>query len=352
MDLGFKQAGFETIYATDSWNTACDTLNLNKAAKKIECADIRSVNFKQVLKEFGLKNIDCLIGGPPCPAYSKSRFYLKDKARAMQDENSFTLKEYFRAIKETKPKVFFFENVHGFIYRPHQEAFEFLKKTSEELGYKIFHKVVNTALYGIPQTRERFLCVGVQKKMIDFEFPEETHFDPTDASTIDLFSNKKPWVCCGEILNDIDFILPEDVKMRAGSRHHDLLKKVPPGDNYLFFTRERKHPKPLFKWRSRYWSFLLKLSPNRPAWTIQASHSNNMGPFHWRNRFLRIREIARIQTFPDSYQILGDYRDQWRQIGNALPPLMAKIIGEEIKAQYFGKQEAISNKKSDALIAV
>lgn len=85
--------------------------------------------------------------------------------------------------------------------------------------------------------------------------------------------------------------------MQAGSKHKDLLKLVPPGDNYLYFTAERGYPNPIFKWRSRYWSFLLKLSPERPSWTIQASFSNNMGPFHWKNRFyvsMKLNEFKRL----------------------------------------------------------
>ena len=113
-----------------------------------------------------------------------------------------------------------------------------------------------------------------------FIFPKRSH-DKNPNSKREL------WVTAGDVLNDLDFDLEEDIKMEAGSKHKDLLKKVPPGDNYLFFTKERNHPNPIFKWRSRYWSFLLKLSKDRPSWTIQASHSNNMGPFHWKNRFLR-----------------------------------------------------------------
>jgi len=120
--------------------------------------------------------------------------------------------------------------------------------------------------------------------------------------------------------------------MQAGSKHKDLLKLVPPGDNYLFFTEERGHPEPLFIWRSRYWSFLLKLSKERPSWTIQASHSNNMGPFHWKNRFLRIGEIKRIQTFPDDYQLTGAFKDQWRQVGNAVPAKLAEVFALQLKA--------------------
>jgi DNA (cytosine-5)-methyltransferase 1 len=133
----------------------------------------------------------------------------------------------------------------------------------------------------------------------------------------------------------LDYDLPEDENMQAGSKHKDLLKLIPPGDNYLYFTAERGYPEPIFKWRSRYWSFLLKLSQDRPSWTIQASFSNNMGPFHWKNRFLRINEIKRIQTFDDDYEFCGDYRDQWRQVGNAVPVKMANIVANEIMSQYF-----------------
>jgi DNA (cytosine-5)-methyltransferase 1 len=136
-------------------------------------------------------------------------------------------------------------------------------------------------------------------------------------------------------LNDIDFKLKDDKLLEAGSKDKDLLKLVPPGDNYLFFTKERGHAKPLFKWRSRYWSFLLKLSPKKPSWTIQASHSNNMGPFHWKNRFLRIQEIKRIQSFDDNYKISGNFRSQWRQIGNAVPPLLSYKFALELKRQCF-----------------
>ena len=336
IDLGFHRAGFKILFSTDNWEPACATLQKNFPNTKVVCWDIRKIDFKKALAELKVKEIDCLIGGPPCPAYSKSRFYRKEKKRALEDENSFTLYEYFRAVKELMPRTFLFENVHGFVYKPHIEAFNYLIKTSERLGYNIYYKVVNSALYGVPQTRERFLCVGVRKGMPLFKYPSETHFDPKHFSKIhDL--NKKKWITCGEVLNDLDFELSDDKYMQAGSKHKELLKQIPPGDNYLFFTKERGHSNPRFKWRSRYWSFLLKLSPDRPSWTIQASNSNNMGPFHWRNRFLRINEIKRIQTFDDDYFITGDYKTQWRQIGNAVPPILANLFAEEIKKQVIEK---------------
>ena len=335
IDCGFKKAGFNILYSTDYVQVACDTLDKNKVGEIVECKDVRDIDFKNLKVKYGFSDIDCLVGGPPCPAYSKSRFYRTDKKRALEDENAFTLHEYIRALEEINPKIFFFENVHGFIFKPHQEAFDLLKERSEDLGYSISWGVFNTAEYGVPQTRERFICVGVRKDFgAPFVFPQPTHYIPDKYDPVKDFG-KLPWVTCGEAIGDIDYDLPEDEFMQAGSKHKDLLKEVPPGDNYLYFTTERGHPEPQFKWRSRYWSFLLKLSPNRPSWTIQASFSNNMGPFHWKNRFLRIQEISRIQTFDDDYLFSGDFKEQWRQIGNAVPPLFVEKLAREIRNQYF-----------------
>ena len=179
--------------------------------------------------------------------------------------------------------------------------------------------------------------VGVRRDLgKEFVFPQETHYNPEkNKLTDDEKAHMNAWVTCKEAIGDLDYPLPEDKEMQAGSKHKDLLKEIPPGDNYLYFTKERGYPNPKFKWRSRYWSFLLKLSPDRPSWTIQASFSNNMGPFHWRNRFLRINEIKRIQTFADDYEICGDFRDQWRQVGNAVPVKMVEIIADAIMDQIF-----------------
>jgi DNA (cytosine-5)-methyltransferase 1 len=329
IDIGFESAGFKTVFATDIWRLACETFKLNHPDCEVQVASIPDVSFEPLKQKY--QRIVGVVGGPPCPAFSKSRFYRKEKQRGLEDElGMLTVSNYFRAVAELEPEFFFFENVHGFVYKPHKSALEYVKEASETLGYEIQFDVVNAADYGVPQTRERFICIGVKRGRRKFVWPEPTHSEPNKA---DLMS--QPWVPVGAVLSDLDVALPGDEKMVAGSRHKDLLELVPPGDNYLYFTKERGYPDPKFKWRSRYWSFLLKLSPDRPSWTIQASHSNNMGPFHWRNRFLRIPEIKRIQSFPDSYEILGNYRDQWRQVGNAVPPLLAGAFARAIYKQYF-----------------
>lgn len=325
LDLGFKKAGFETVLATDVWDKACNTLIHNKIAKKVINEDIRKLDFKQYLGK-----IDGIIGGPPCPPFSQARHYLQDKKSGFEDEKAgFAVPEFFRVVDEVKPTFFLFENVDGFMYKTHKDALEFLELKSAELGYNTTYKVVNSANYGIPQTRKRFICVGVKKELDKFEFPKETHENPEKKK-----DNKIDWVTTQDVLNDFDTITEEEAKQNPGSKHSHLLKDIPPGGNYLFYTEKKGHPNPLFKWKSRYWTFLLKLSPNRPSWTIQASFSNNQGPFHWRNRYLRIEEIKRLQTIDDNYEIVGDFKTQWRQIGNAVPTLLGYIFAKKIKEEY------------------
>lgn len=319
LDLGFRKAGFHAIMATDVWDVACDSLRLNNVADEVICGDVRNLDFNKY------KNtVDVVIGGPPCPPYSQTRHYLVGKVGGFKDEKAgFAVPEYFRAIEEINPKAFLFENVDGFTFKTYEEPMAFVKERSEALGYNIAFKVINAANYGVPQTRKRFICIGLKKEIGTFEFPKETHSEKGENGTL-------PWVTCGDVLSDLDTITEDEKKQRPGSKDYELLVQIPPGDNYLFFTEKRGHPNPLFKWKSRYWTFLLKLTPNRPSWTIQASFSNNQGPFHWRNRFLRIEEIKRIQTFDDDYKLSGDFKDQWRQVGNAVPAMLAKILADEI----------------------
>jgi len=103
---------------------------------------------------------------------------------------------------------------------------------------------------------------------------------------------------------------------------------VPPGQNYIALTEKRGYPNPKFIAGKRYWSFLLKLHPNLPSWTIIASPGHWEGPFHWKGRRLRLKELAAIQTFPEDYNFVGSRRSIQKQIGNAVPPLMGKAIVE------------------------
>ena len=327
LDLGFERAGFRCIGATDMDPKAAASFRSNFPNVPFWEGNISELQSDALLDAFPRlkKGVDVLVGGPPCPPFSKSRFYRKEKPRALDDPTGRdTIDGYLRILETTQPRAFLLENVRGLAYKVHADALEHILDTASRLGYETSQAVLNAANYGVPQIRERFFIVGIRDGK--FRFPNPTHSkDPG------LLSEFAPWVSAGHVLADLDTDENADDQGHfAGGQYHDLLRQVPPGDNYLFFTEKRGHPNPVFKWRGRYWSFLLKLSPDAPAWTIQARRSNNMGPFHWRNRILRIAEIKRLQTFPDEFKLSGTIEQQWRQIGNAVPPLLAQRLGEAL----------------------
>lgn len=327
LDLGVEAAGFRVMVATDADATCSLTYKDNFPKVPFILGRIGEISSSELLEASGLKKgeVDLLVGGPPCPAFSKSRFYRTSKPRALDDPVAAeTVGGYLRILKEVKPKAFLLENVKGLAYGVHREALDLIVETAQNLGYNTEWTVVNAADYGTPQIRERCFVVGCRKGFV--QLPQQTHSRPTAG-----ISDFKDWVSAGDAISDLDTDANAgDEGHFAGGKHHNLLRGIPPGENYLHYTTERGHPTPVFKWRSRYWSFLLKLSPNLPSWTIQARRSNNMGPFHWRNRILRISEIKRLQTFPDDFRLCGNVEKQWRQIGNAVPPKLARAFADQI----------------------
>lgn len=325
LDLGLHDVGFKTIFASDSEALCAETWRRNMPTVPFAVGRIGDLTRNDMASYLGgrIGDVDLVAGGPPCPPFSKSRFYRKDMPRALDDPNGWeTINGYLNVLDWVRPRAFILENVKGLAYRVHADALATIIERAEKLGYKVTTDVLNAANYGVPQIRERCFVVGSLGEPI--ELPTSTH--SKDAQPARL-----PWVTAGSVLSDLDTAEnASDEGHFAGGQHNDLLREVPPGDNYLYFTEKRGHPNPRFKWRGRYWSFLLKLSPDMPSWTIQARRSNNMGPFHWRSRILRISEIKRLQTFPDEFYLAGTIEQQWRQIGNAVPPLLAAAVGRSV----------------------
>jgi DNA (cytosine-5)-methyltransferase 1 len=330
LDLGVERAGFRVVLANDNEPLCAESHRANFPHTSFYLGSIsdfsRDLSAGRVLEDC---EIDLLVGGPPCPPYSKSRFYRKDKPRALKDDLAWeTINGYLDTLRCLKPRAFILENVAGLAYKVHREALDLVLEEAERAGYRCTWRVVNAADYGVPQIRERFLLVGLQAG--EFDFPPTTHAKSPDRDL--LTATLEPWCTAGDAIRDLDTEEnADDTGHFAGGQFHDLLREIPPGDNYLYFTEKRGHPEPRFKWRSRYWSFLLKLSPDLPAWTIQARRSNNMGPFHWRNRILRIDEVKRLQTFPDDWHLAGTVEQQWRQVGNAVPPLLAEQVARAVR---------------------
>jgi DNA (cytosine-5)-methyltransferase 1 len=338
LDLGMHRAGFRCILATDFDPICADSYRSNFPEVPFLCERASELDGEVLAAASNGQTedgVDLLVGGPPCPPFSKSRFYRTDMPRALKDEvGDETIRAYLRVLKAIRPRAFVLENVAGLAYKVHRDALNLILQAAAELGYSVSSEVVNAADFGVPQTRQRFFIVGMLGQA--FEFPSATHAKPGSGAEL------PPWPTAGEAIGDLDTEeRASDDGHFAGGKDHELLREIPPGDNYLYFTEKRGHPEPRFAWRSRYWSFLLKLSPDLPSWTIQARRSNNMGPFHWRNRILRIDEVMRLQTFPDTWRLAGTVEQQWRQVGNAVPPLLAQCLGTALAQQLEMEEDLL-----------
>lgn len=338
LDLGAERAGYEVRAAVESDRDAVATLEKNfphLSSSSIIHRDILNVDTEEILSAAGIgisERPDLLIGGPPCTPFSKSGFWLEWKRQGL-DPDASLLQAYTRVLDEARPRRFVLENVYALTYNntASRPAYERLIKEIDAAGYHCTPKVLNAADFGVPQLRPRLFIIGARK-----DEPLPCHPNPTHGGIWEKRSTGnplQPHVTAGQALAGL-VTDPERGEIVNGKYGH-LLPDIPPGDNYLFYTEKRGHPDPQFKWRSRYWSFLLKLSPDKPSPTIQAQPGPNIGPFHWENRRLRVPELKRLFTFPEEFEFVGGRAAVQAQIGNCVPPLLAhKVVsalhGEDI----------------------
>ena len=339
LDLGLEAAGFETAVAVEMNKWACATIRENRDWPLFE-DDIHNVSSSDLIGAGGFKvdSPDLLIGGPPCQPFSKSAYWSQGDTKRLDDPRADTLTAYLRVLRDLRPRAFLLENVQGLTFKGKDEGLKLLKdiiaKINSETGsaYTFNWKVLNAADYGVPQVRERVYIIGSRdgKK---FRFPQPTHCDPMMCQN-DLFE-REPWLTAWDAIGDLECSgEASNERLEVGGKWGKLLGSIPEGKNYLHHT-SRGDGVPLFGWRTRYWGFLLKLSKQRPSWTIQAQPGSSVGPFHWSSRKLSTRETCRLQTFPDDYRIIGGRAEMQRQLGNAVASLMGEILGREIRSQFF-----------------
>jgi DNA (cytosine-5)-methyltransferase 1 len=345
LDFGFEAAGFDTAICVEMDKWSCTTLRHNRDWTVIEDR-IENVSSTDILTKAGLKKGEAslLIGGPPCQPFSKSSYWFNGDTKRLNDPRSNTLEHYMRVLNDTLPHAFLLENVFGLAYKGKDEGLRFLEDAlslinkNNSVNYSFEWRVLNAADYGIPQIRERVFIIGhIDGKK--FSFPNKKFYNPNKAnSQVSLFDKLEPYRSSWDAIGDLDEKQSTPRKTEVGGKWGALLPSIPPGENYLYHTN-RGGGSEIFKWRSRYWSFLLKLHPDKPSWTIQAQPGTAIGPFHWNNRRLTMREMARIQTFPDDVDIQGGITNVQKQLGNAVPSALAEVLGREIRSQFFGVTE-------------
>lgn len=349
--LGVQAAGGQLCLSVELDKTCCNTLeqNSNVHPGRVINGDVAAFTGQELRKLAGLSCKDPLVivGGPPCQPFSKASYWTdpgddarfrRARAHGMVSEKPEPITEaklddrrnlvdlFLDRIIEAHADGFMFENVTSILHPRNKTVVENFIAKAECFGYKCQLIKANAAEYGVPQIRQRVFILGT--KNIRPSVPASTH-----AEIAGMYTDKRPFVTASDALYGLDtdvYYEPEEV---VTGKWEKELREIPGGWNYKALTAWAGHENPTFEAETRFWNFLLKLSPDKPSWTIAASPGPWTGPFHWLNRRLRTAEMAALQTFPREYIFTGNRRERVKQIGNAAPPTLVKhMVGEVFNA--------------------
>lgn len=297
LDLGFKMAGHEIIWANDLYEDAVETYRQN-LGRHIVCKDISKINADEI------PDCDIIIGGFPCQGFS-----VANTKRHENDERNVLYKQLIRIINAKQPKFFLAENVKGITNLAKGKVFQMILEDFTELGYKVKYKVLNAADYGVPQTRQRVIITGVRKDVnFEYEYPHPTH-------SKEGADGLPRWISVSEAME----LIPDPDKPNNMPNHVYSKYKL----NFNGYLGHRP------------------LDPDKPAPTVTARGDNKGGvvilPHPNGKRRMSCRELASVQSFPLDYEFYGNNSSVYRQIGNAVPPLLGYAVAEVFN-QYKGEQ--------------
>nr|WP_251027640.1 DNA cytosine methyltransferase [Bacillus sp. ISL-41] len=341
LSRGFMDAGYEVLLGVDNEAIALKTFKENHGHAEILQADLFDpATIHQMQNIIGDRKVDLIVGGPPCQGFSLTG------TRDEGDKRNTLFKSMVEAAKVFEPQAFVLENVPGLATLYKGKTRDDIIKSFSELGYKVNFNVLFAPDYGVPQIRKRIFFVGI-KGDTEFSFPEQTH-------------SPHEYVTCGEAISDLhdrdDDKLGEEIDnyvsepltdyqkyMRSkttmlynhvGTRHTEEVKKVismvPEGGNHKDLPPGVGESRKFNEAWTRYHS-------EKPSKTIDTGHRNH---FHYKfNRVPTVRENARLQTFTDDFVFYGTKTQQYRQVGNAVPPLLGFHIAKKLKSYLKIEQE-------------
>lgn len=331
LSLGFEMSGFESVAAIDYWDDAIKTYNHNRKNKVGITIDVTQFNNELLAKTANEHKIDGIIGGPPCQGFSTARLSNStEKVSKINESRNRLYLEFFRAVNVVKPKFFLIENVRGLLSSNNGVFVNDIVKRFGKIGYNVSYKLLNASDYGVPQNRQRVFFIGMLGCM--FEFPERLEYKVSVKEAIlDLIGSNKNRIqkYSSPPKNEYQKMMrngKKTVRNHEVTIHNEqtasVISMVPNGGNIKSLPPEY--------WNIRkYNKAFQRMNSELPSNTIDTGHRNY---FHFEaNRIPTARESARIQSFPDSFEFLGTKGSQYKQIGNAVPPLLAKEIAKKIK---------------------
>jgi DNA (cytosine-5)-methyltransferase 1 len=334
--VGMELAGHKCLLGVDFDKDAINTFKLNHKHAESFCGDIKLLSKSKLHELLKGKKVEMVIGGPPCQGFSTVG------AGRVDDERNSLFKEFVRVVKLVNPKIVILENVTGLLASKNKNTLELIFKSFENLGYKMDARVLSSDEYGVPEVRRRTIIMGTKDCSAPI-FPNITHGDrgrltinnvgnalrDLRASDGNIY-NHEPSLC--QIANKLDL---------------ERLKHIPEGKYIRYQKDEEKYlPKNLrygVKWeeltecRFRQ-AKLQRLDRKLPSPTILTSRTSYYHPVE--HRYLTPREAAACQSFPNDFVFTGSLTSQFRQIGNAVPPLMAFAIGQVVKRIVINASES------------
>ena len=319
MSIGFEQAGFKLIAATDWDHWSCETLRANHNNIVVHEGDITTLDLKEFGRSLRTADIDLIIGGPPCQGFSQLGKRLKD------DPRNQLWRQYLNFVAHFRPKFFVMENVPQLLA---SEEFVCIKTKAEKLGYVVREKVLHAVNYGVPQRRKRAFIIGSRVGIP--EFPEPTHVSDQKRDLITY--NLKSWAVVKDAIGDLP-LTPDNKNWHIGRNPTSFslarYKCVPPGGNRFDLPRELMPE----CWKNKptgSTDVFGRLEWTKPALTIRTEFFKPEKGCYLHpkaHRPITIREAARLQTFPDDYILMGPSIQVAKQVGNAVPSRLARAVG-------------------------
>ncbi len=326
MSLGFEEAGYRVLLGIDFWEDALKTYRHNHRQSRTLCADMASLDPKDVERLLKTDTVDVIIGGPPCQGFSVAG------KRIVDDERNRLYKGFVRMVGHFKPKAFVMENVPNILSIGGGVVKEAILTDFNELGYNVNFKVMLASNYGVPQNRRRAVFVGLRDSdTFDFPIPFDTPAVTSEEALSDLpecslaEGEAYPTTTRSayqELMRDCSPGIYNHEITIHNERTKEIIAMVPDGGNYKDLPEELQQTRKVhIAWT--------RLNSKKPSFTIDCGHNHH---FHYQyNRVPTVRESARIQSFPDKFIFIGNKGSQLKQVGNAVPPLLARAISIQLK---------------------
>ena len=332
LSLGFEKAGFEVVLANEYDESIAKSYKENHKLVKMIVGDITKLNLKEAFCDY-INTIDVVIGGPPCQGFSQ-----KGKRKSINDERNFLFKHFVSVVELVKPKYFVMENVPNLLTSEKGYFRKELEELFQKLGYTVNTSILNASDFGVPQNRKRAIIIGKKgESLLDFPVPSLSKISIWDAISDLAFLESGEGEDVQKYRLDAESFYQKQMRKNSTALYNHVATKhsavalerlelIPPNSGKEYLPKEHI-TKSIY---SGTWSRMNKEEQSVTITTRFDTPSSGKFSHPYLNRAITVREAARLQSFPDDFRFIGTKTSQMKQVGNAVPPLLARALAEKI----------------------